>query len=139
MERSLLNGQPVYRHLSLSEQFYRFNLADTHNKKIFFSRLFFTFTLAAFAIINAFTAVILSDTKTDCMYDALHNSTSSINSYFQNHALERSIMLIISSLLIDILLLTFAIRFATIGTTWRPIVWLVMFYMSRCVTQVRDI
>jgi hypothetical protein len=88
------------------------------------------------AIINSFTAAILPDKKTDCIYDALHNSTSSINSYFQTHVDERDILLICSSLLIDMLLLSFAFRFSVLGTTWRPIIWLIIFYMTRSVVQV---
>lgn len=59
---------------------------------------------------NEFTAVILSDNAIDCIYDDLHSSTSSINSYFQQRELERSEILIISYLLIDVLLLHFQLN-----------------------------
>lgn len=136
MERSLLNGESVCRHLSLKDKFIKFNFTNPHNKKIFLFRALFTLTLAVLAIINSFTAAILPDRKTECIYDALHNSSSSINSYFQTHVDERDTLLICSSLLIDVLLLTFAFRFSVFGTTWRPIIWLAIFYMSRSVVQV---
>jgi len=136
MERSLLNGDSVCRHMSFKDKFIEFNFSSAHNKKIFLFRALFTFTLAMLAIINSYTAAILPDKKTDCIYDALHNSASSINSYFQTHVHDRDVLLICSSILIDMLLLSFAFRFSIFGTTWRPLIWLIIFYMSRCVVQV---
>ena len=67
----------------------------------------------------------------DCMWDGLFEATSEINSFLGHNEPYRAALLIFSSLLIDALMLTSALRFMFFAKTWRSLLYLLSFYSIR--------
>ena len=67
--------------------------------------------------------------------DNLFILTESMNVYFREDLSRRNAFMIVSSLMLDILVLTSAARFAVYATTFRMIIALVLFYSVRAIIQ----
>eukprot|EP00359_Climacostomum_virens_P006256 CAMPEP_0204916358 /NCGR_PEP_ID=MMETSP1397-20131031/14189_1 /ASSEMBLY_ACC=CAM_ASM_000891 /TAXON_ID=49980 /ORGANISM="Climacostomum Climacostomum virens, Strain Stock W-24" /LENGTH=194 /DNA_ID=CAMNT_0052088823 /DNA_START=200 /DNA_END=781 /DNA_ORIENTATION=+ len=71
----------------------------------------------------------------ECIWDGLFKATAAANDYIRDHDAFRHAFLIISSLLMDILALSFFTRFILYATTWRSIICILMFYGIRGIVQ----
>jgi len=134
--RHLLTGTKVFTYSDWKEKFRYQNLSHTTSKLLFGIRLGFVSVLALGACANAITGVALPQESIEtCYWDALHEVSAPLNTYFAENAYARHSLLISSSMIVDFLLLSFAVRYVMFGKSCRELVFLVSFYGFRAVIQ----
>ena len=94
-----------------------------------------TFSIS-FTVFNALTAIILPDNNVECLWDAFHSGTSQLNSALFDESTTNDVLIMITSGLLDALLLYFCITWVCFGKSWRPVIAFTLFYMSRAIIQV---
>ena len=117
------------------DQFVMHNWETRRGKALFVCRLILIISALIFCIYNAATGLALPFGRVECMWDGLHWWTESANLYFQEHSTERDAIVIATSLIIDTLLFNFAYRYTLWGCTWRPFVFVMLFYGFRTFCQ----
>jgi hypothetical protein len=125
-----------YSATSLSSRFMQTSWEDGYNRRLFFIRLGLISVTMIAVVANALTGYAIQDEKISCIWDGLFKITDNINIYLADHDQTRNFLLIISSSLVDFLLVIFATRWVLLGTTWRPVIFLFMFYLFRGIVQV---
>ena len=133
MDSPLLNQSSG--RVSWKTVFFNHNWRDSSSKLMFFCRSAVALTGLLVCTVNALTGFALPNDNISCMWDALHWATQPANDYFLENMEARNILIISSSLLIDLLLLNFIVRFSLWGNTWRPIMSMMSFYMLRMFCQ----
>jgi len=98
-------------------------------------RLFLACFFLAIVIANSLTGMALPQRETSCLWDALFLLTSDLNSYFADHVLQRHLLVIFSSALIDFQVLFITTRFVLAGKGWRMPIALLSFYFFRACVQ----
>jgi len=68
-----------------------------------------------------------------CIKDVIMDGTSSVNTWFQSNPQTKNVLLIISSLSLDIIALIFSAMWTIKGATWRPVFSLILYYVFRIV------
>lgn len=122
--------------VSFSERFIHTSWEDGYNRRLFFIRLGLMSVTIIAVVVNALTGYAIQDQDITCMWDGLFVITSGINRYLAENDHARNSLMIISSLIVDSLLMVFVIRWVLFGNTWRPVIFLFVFYMSRGIIQV---
>lgn len=118
-----------------TDYFRTYNWMSSFDKCMFFLRLLIILLAITMCILNATTGFTLPFSKIDCMWDGLHWLTESANDYFLENLMARNVLLISSSFIIDALLLNFAYRYIFWGKTWRPMLFICVFYILRILCQ----
>jgi hypothetical protein len=111
------------------------NWEDSFNRKVFYFRLAAFSILVSLLLLNSYTGYLLPIRSPDCVWDAMFVYTEGMNKYLSENSEIKDCMITVSSLLIDILLIDFGIRWILFGTTWRPILFILLFYTSRALIQ----
>jgi hypothetical protein len=87
--------------------------------------------MISMSVANAATGMVLPFTETDCIWDGVFQATEGINQFLRVHDLYRNVLLIFSSLLIDILMVSSSLRFMFFAKTWRSLLFILSFYSVR--------
>ncbi|CAG9323474.1 unnamed protein product [Blepharisma stoltei] len=132
---SLLTGKIVKRKPSWTHFFLQENWKDRTSQSLFFIRIFIVVAFGTLIVANAITGITLQSANVDCIWDGLFQATRPINQFFRENETPRSIMLIISSFLVDILVVNYATNFILWGKTWRTAICLFCFYAFRGLIQ----
>ena len=97
------------------------------------------FILVSFVItiifLNAKYGFLIAKNRGDCLFDWFLESTSNFNIFFANNLKYRDILLIASSLCIDIVILMYGYFWCINGKSWRSTLTLSLFYSFRMITQ----
>lgn len=104
-------------------------------RRYFVIRLCISCIFLAVVIANSVTGMVLPTTETSCLWDALFLLTTDLNSYLADHVLQRHLLVIFSSALIDFQVLFIATRFVLSGKSWRMPIALLSFYLFRACIQ----
>ena len=92
-------------------------------------------TVLSILALNTIYGFAMPKGEVACIDDKVFTLTSSLNSYFAVHKLQKNIMLITSSLLIDVLIIITALHWIAYSKTWRLPLSLVTFYLFRGIVQ----
>ena len=87
-------------------------------------------------ILNSVYGFALPNTHPNCIIDYSLIGTSNVNSYFQNDSLSKQALLIISSLLVDIIMVALGTFWILYGKSWRLIISLITFYACKVLIQL---
>lgn len=117
-------------------RFYKLNWEIPRNRRIFIIRSVLMVISTSFTIYNALTAIILPDRNTDCLSDSFHNATDKLNELLRDDESAKDLLIIVSSGLVDLLLVYFFISWVCFGKSWKPVVALTLFLVARGVVQV---
>jgi hypothetical protein len=97
------------------------------------SLLFAFITIIA---LNSIFGMFLSHGDVPCIYDMSFDKTKGLNQFFANNIKFKNALLIISSLCLDINLLIMSAYWTVKGKSWRIILTLFLFYLTRGICQV---
>ena len=119
-----------------STRFYKMNWEIPRNRRIFIIRTVLIVLCTSFTVLNALTAIILPDGSTDCLSDAFHNATDKLNEMLRDDESAKDLCIMLSSGLVDLLLVYFFISWACFGKSWKPVIALTLYLIGRGVVQV---
>lgn len=117
--------------LAFSDRFKNYNWKNTFTKWTFVARALIILFMVSMSIANAQTGMVLPFHDTECLWDGVFDATAGINSFLTENEGYRNALLILSSLLIDLLMVSSALRFMFFAKTWRSLMFLVSFYSVR--------
>ena len=121
---------------SFSTRFYKMNWEIPRNRRIFIIRVVLMVLCTSFTAFNAVTAIILPHQYTDCLSDAFHNATDKLNEILRDDENAKDLCIMLSSGLVDLLLLYFFISWVCFGKSWKPVLALTLYLIARGVVQV---
>lgn len=116
---------------TFSQRFKDHNWKNSLSKWTFVARALIITFMVAMSVANAQTGMVLPFHETECLWDGAFDATAGINAFLAHNEVYRSALLILSSLLIDILMISSALRFMFFAKTWRSLMFLVSFYSVR--------
>ena len=90
-------------------------------------------------VLNTAYGITFPKDHPDCYKDVLFTGTAKINNWFQANEYIKNVLLIISSLSLDILALIFATLWTVKGNSWRPVFTLAAYYILRLICLVNII
>ena len=103
---------------------------------LFFIRIFLIIFALSLVTLNTVYGFALPQGNLECFEDKLHIFTSDLNSFFLTHISSRNVLLIFSSLCVDISIVTMGVLWLLYGKSWRILVSMVFFYVLRAIVQV---
>ncbi len=89
-----------------------------------------------FLIINSQYGLLMANHPVKSLKDFTYQHTKSLNSFFANHKSYKNALLISSSLCIDLNLIYMMVLWILKGKSWRLIISIILFYVSRGICQV---
>lgn len=134
-DEHLLTNERVIKANYWKHRFIEHNLKDKLSKSAAIARMVVTSIILIVVGANAFTGFLLQKWHVGCMWDGGFHATVAINGWFAKHNDAKDTVLIISSFVIDLLLLSLLFRFMLYGISWRPVICLGMFYAFRAFIQ----
>jgi len=102
----------------------------------FFIRSFLVILGVALISLNTVYGFALPHTDIKCLDDKLFTATESVNKYFSDNVTARHILLILSSLCVDISVIYMFAIWCLYGKSWRILISLFGFYTFRGIIQV---
>jgi hypothetical protein len=121
---------------SFSTRFYKMNWEIPRNRRIFIIRTVLIILCTSFTVYNSLTAIILPDGSTDCLSDSFHNATNKLNQMLRDDESAKDLLIMVSSALVDLLLVYFFISWVCFGKSWKPALALTLYLIARGVVQV---
>ena len=85
--------------------------------------------------LNAIYGFALVQVKVDCIEDSTFKLTNHINNYFLKEEYLKNIMILITSLFLDLLVFLFGLFWFFKGQSWRPIIAIFKFYLLRIIAN----
>lgn len=113
------------------QRFKDLNWKNSRTKWTFVARALIITFMVTMSVANAQTGMVLPFHETECLWDGVFDATADMNEFFKENVFYRNVLLILSSLLIDVLMVSSAIRFMFFAKTWRSLLFLVSFYSVR--------
>jgi hypothetical protein len=130
-------NQPINREDDLDEYSRRVVAIPPINCNFFLILRTILITIALVLIItNTAYGYMLPNNNIECLIDNTFEYTSGINNFLAENKGYKNALLIISSLLIDLLLIIMFITWALWGESWRILIALTLFYGFRGFVQV---
>ncbi len=87
-------------------------------------------------ILNTIFGFVLPNSNVSCIVDYSFSWTSSINTYFMNDRYGKFVLLIFSSLCVDLVMVVLGLIWITFGKSWRVIITLIIFYFFKLILQL---
>jgi len=113
------------------------NFTHKHRKVLFWVRFGFVFGTVLFTLVNSVFGLLIPSDSVPCVKDYLLDWTEELNTYFRENEPERHTLLIVSSLLVDVLLLHFLVKYLIWGDSWQEPFFIVSFFAFRyCIQQL---
>ena len=84
---------------------------------------------------NTVYGFLLPHGEVSCIFDKTFILTKNLNDFFAKNLNYRNLLIIISSLFIDIVIIAFGLCWSIYGRSWRPILAYFLFYAFRYMTQ----
>jgi len=122
--------EPVRVHSNLVLEFIELNWSTLAAKWLFACRVLIITCVLFFLVIRAYRPDP-NPPEVECVWDGVFEATEDVNIFLRTHSGYRSALLIFSTLLIDIIMLTTALRFLLWPRTWRCLLFLLLFYSIR--------
>lgn len=97
--------------------------------KVIIFRLIFFVIVLTMEIINNFSGYLLPKNDVDCIEDKLFNVTTGVNNFFSEHLVFKKIVMIFSSLLVDIYVLTSFLNYVLFSKSTKFLFSLVSVYI----------
>ena len=121
---------PAQRPSSLVTDFIELNWSSLAAKWLFACRVLIVTCVLFFLLIRAYRPSP-NPHEVECVWDGVFEATEDINMFLRVHTGYRGALLIFSTLLIDIIMVTTALRFLLWPRTWRCLLYLLLFYSVR--------
>lgn len=86
--------------------------------------------------VNSIFGFFFSHGNVPCIYDFSFEKTAALNQFFADNKAYKNVLLIISSLCLDINLIVMAVMWTFNAKSWRCLVTLLTFYGARGICQV---
>jgi hypothetical protein len=103
------------------------------SQKGFKARLAVVVIASLVLIVNSFTNFMIVQDFPQCIKDVFLQLTDPLNQFLMNHNLLRNIWMIISSFLLDIIVVFTSYSWIMNGKTWKPIVAVILFFSLKLI------
>jgi hypothetical protein len=87
-------------------------------------------------ILNSVFGYALPNTNVECIVDYSMNTTSSLNNYFAENEISKKLLLIFSSLCVDLIMIILGLLWVIHGKSWRVFISLMTFYILKIFFQL---
>jgi hypothetical protein len=87
-------------------------------------------------VLNTIYGYVLPKTEVECIEDKTFSSTNNINEYFRNDLISTQMLLIISSLSVDLIMILLGVIWIVYGKTWRVFIALLLLYTTKLIIQL---
>jgi hypothetical protein len=86
-------------------------------------------------VLNSIFGFVLPNTNVSCIMDYSFEWTASINSFFAKDQYSKFLLLILSSICVDLVMVMLGLFWVMFGKSWRVILSLAIFYFSKFIIQ----
>lgn len=138
LETDLITGKRLTKFEKIREKYFAHNWENSDKLRLFGLRII---GITVIGIVLMFYSLASQPmlTSGECIIDQTFIATNSINLYFQENSQAKDAIVILSSLLIDLAILTFLIEHVFWAKSWHQILFLSMFYAVRANLQTINI
>jgi len=104
---------------------------DSPTKAFFLSKILITVSLYTFLIVNSLHNLVTPDHVPECIKDEMHELTLPINQFLEENRTYKNMLIIISSLMIDVTSFSMTMRFLFFERNYKLPLTILAFYLLR--------